>query len=695
MTHDTGATPSDEPIELAHLSDFALGAMTIRPSACEIEIEGAVHKLEPRVMQVLSALARSRDAVVSRDDLIRVCWNGVIVGDDAINRVIGRLRRLSELAPGRAFAIETIAKTGYRLRETAAALRDKRPGRLEAASGLLRKRPRMALVATLCLFLAAIAGALQLRARPAPELPRIVVLPFTVQEDDPRARHLADTTLLAIGEALTSAGIPVVSRSLSERYQGERRAEAYQALRADYIVDGEARFENGRVSVAVRLDEARLGVTLLSETFDAVDAEAGRLPDQIAASIARRVMWTWNLSRLDANRRTKPEVLREFYQVVLRQWREDQIGAYQRARGFAAAYPNDAIAQHAQSIQTGYAFATIPIEELPEAIAAARAADRRARVLAPDNGDSYIAASMLTPPHRWGERESHLRCGVTRDTHAPTTPSFLAQLLLDVGRTREAQAWYEAALARDPFNPNKNLGLLFALETQRVDPAAVNALRARIRRYWPGEAAALARRRFYAIRLDAPLEVERLLNDPEGGAAIEPPGGPTPIRRIARALVTRSQRDILAARRACDAEMSAPAEWYCVSGLAGLGETDQAFRLAETMFPEQRAATPEAEETLWLSRTAVMANTRVLFTPAMATLRADPRFIAVAERIGLLEYWRLAGLAPDFCAAEHAPICAQLAATSAQTTQGAQNASRELVVMSRAARVANACRNAR
>jgi Tol biopolymer transport system component len=65
-------------------------------------------------MQVLVALAQARDAVVSRDDLIARCWEGRIVGEDAINRAIGRLRRLSE-ATG-SFTIETIARVGYRLR---------------------------------------------------------------------------------------------------------------------------------------------------------------------------------------------------------------------------------------------------------------------------------------------------------------------------------------------------------------------------------------------------------------------------------------------------------------------------------------------------------------------------------------------------------------------------------------------------
>lgn len=108
-------------IDLAHVGDFPLGAMLVRPSVREVAYGAASETLEPRVMQVLVALAQAGGAVVSRDDLIVRCWEGRIVGEDAINRVIGRLRRLSELDDGASFAIETIPRVGYRLTAVGAA----------------------------------------------------------------------------------------------------------------------------------------------------------------------------------------------------------------------------------------------------------------------------------------------------------------------------------------------------------------------------------------------------------------------------------------------------------------------------------------------------------------------------------------------------------------------------------------------
>jgi eukaryotic-like serine/threonine-protein kinase len=114
MTTETAWTP----IDLAREADFALGDSCVRPAAREVEAAAGKATLEPRVMQVLVALARQPGSVVSRDELVARCWAGRVVGDDAIHRCIARLRRLAESHGG--FDIETVSKVGYRLMARAA-----------------------------------------------------------------------------------------------------------------------------------------------------------------------------------------------------------------------------------------------------------------------------------------------------------------------------------------------------------------------------------------------------------------------------------------------------------------------------------------------------------------------------------------------------------------------------------------------
>lgn len=111
----TTAEP-DKLIRLADCAPFEIGRITVRPSTREIECDSRQELLEPRVMQVLVALIEARGAVVSRDALVARCWTGRVVGDNAIHRVISKLRAVGRQFADGAFEIETIAKVGYRLR---------------------------------------------------------------------------------------------------------------------------------------------------------------------------------------------------------------------------------------------------------------------------------------------------------------------------------------------------------------------------------------------------------------------------------------------------------------------------------------------------------------------------------------------------------------------------------------------------
>ena len=105
-------------IVLAHQPPFRLGSSVVYPATRELAVGTQRRAIQPRVMQVLVALHRATGEVLSRDDLIRCCWDGVIVGDDAVHRTISHLRVLAaETRSG--FRIDTISRVGYRLVELA------------------------------------------------------------------------------------------------------------------------------------------------------------------------------------------------------------------------------------------------------------------------------------------------------------------------------------------------------------------------------------------------------------------------------------------------------------------------------------------------------------------------------------------------------------------------------------------------
>src|SRR5215831_2322987 len=116
---DEPMTSADESlIDLARVSSFTLGPLEVRPPSRQVVLGERRDVVEPRVMQVLVALARRRGEVVSRDDLIASAWGGRVVGEDAINRAIAGVRRIADAYGG--FAVETVTRVGYRLTEQGA-----------------------------------------------------------------------------------------------------------------------------------------------------------------------------------------------------------------------------------------------------------------------------------------------------------------------------------------------------------------------------------------------------------------------------------------------------------------------------------------------------------------------------------------------------------------------------------------------
>jgi DNA-binding winged helix-turn-helix (wHTH) protein len=107
---------SRDRVVLAHENSFSLGGLFVTPAKRVIDHwDGRCEVLEPRVMQVLVALARVNGSTLTRGDLTELCWEGRVVGEDAICRVISRLRRTARSFADGLFQIETTVRVGYRL----------------------------------------------------------------------------------------------------------------------------------------------------------------------------------------------------------------------------------------------------------------------------------------------------------------------------------------------------------------------------------------------------------------------------------------------------------------------------------------------------------------------------------------------------------------------------------------------------
>lgn len=277
-------------IDLAREPDFALGGARVQPSSRQIAFDGVRETVEPRVMQVLVALSRRRGEVVSRDELIGRCWEGRIIGEDAINRCLAKVRRLTERMEG--VALETIPRVGYRLAGAADPQVNPHP-----RTGKRAARIALGLFAALLLLGALGYGLARWNDRSAP--PTFAVLPFNSLNPGEEMHLFGKSIAAATSASLNRAGLPIASAAPIPATATNNPADVGQALGANYVVSGSVRQDGGVIRAIARVDRVDSRITVYSRVFEAPASEMHRLPDLVAAGMTTAITSRIDTSAID------------------------------------------------------------------------------------------------------------------------------------------------------------------------------------------------------------------------------------------------------------------------------------------------------------------------------------------------------------------------------------------------------------
>src|SRR6185295_646734 len=257
-------------MDLASEPKFRIGGLTIRPSTREVVFAGGRETIEPRVMEVLLVLAQARGEVVSRDRLIEACWDGRAVSEDAINRVISRIRKVSDLTGGKDFTLETIPKVGYRLQtartvDSSAPLFETAPAAPKPAERLNRIALMLGALATLIVAGVAIWW-FWLWQPPPPDAPlTLAVLPFDNLGPPGDDGAIAMGLSREIRNTLSRVrGLRVVSDASSFAVAAENvpAPEIGKRLNADLLIDGSLARQGDAVRLTAELVDGWSGVNL-------------------------------------------------------------------------------------------------------------------------------------------------------------------------------------------------------------------------------------------------------------------------------------------------------------------------------------------------------------------------------------------------------------------------------------------------
>ena len=262
------------PVVLGHVAPFSVGPLRVEPALRRVSNGGGAEEfVQPRVMQVLVALARAQGQVLTRDDLIDSCWGGTIVGDDALNRVVSQVRKLADGIGGGTFSVETVARVGYRLRNrdedsSASIAAPPTTARMEGRNRLRFKSWGWAALAPLLLTLFATGW-------------------WLVQPPNDRQVSLGLGGFQAIGDGI-ERGLPA---SIDQEFRtalGDG-AVALTGARADLILTGAVRRVGDSLRLMTRLEDAASNTTLWTRTQDVPAGDERVVPElaRISTEIVR------------------------------------------------------------------------------------------------------------------------------------------------------------------------------------------------------------------------------------------------------------------------------------------------------------------------------------------------------------------------------------------------------------------------
>lgn len=291
----------------------------------------------------------------------------------------------------------------------------------------------------------------------------------------------------------------------------------------------------------------------------------------------------------------------------------------------------------------------------PQAGAAVESADRAARAaLALDPRDANARLALVTLQRSTldlATNEDRLREILKwAPANIPTLES-LWLLLQSAGRSRDALALIERANAIEPYAASIHFPkaqLLWILgrnaEADRVIDRAMQ--------YWPEHPIVrFARFTIYAYT-GRPRAALAMLNDPKTRPQLYSPDEISLWQVSLAALDQRTSASIAAARSAnLDAVKRNPNRSnIAILVLSALGEIDAAFDVANNFLLFRRPAElrPQAPARQAPVKSTGWRSAPWMFTPPVAPMRADSRFAALCDGIGLSEYWARRGIKPDY-----------------------------------------------
>jgi TolB-like protein/DNA-binding winged helix-turn-helix (wHTH) protein/Flp pilus assembly protein TadD len=531
-------TPS--PTRQPALTDaFRIGDWCVHVSAHQLRKRDKIVRLEPRTMDVLMYLAERAGETVPREQLEDDVWEQRVVGYDALNITISKLRKALEDDPKNPRIIETIPKVGYRFigrmdeasPATESAQIDGREAPGAQASTAEPPRREMLIRASALLVLASLVVAIVWLSPwsaldgdgqagiQSSDKPSIAVLPFDNLSGDPEQEYFSDgITDDLITDLSKISGLTVIARNSVFAYKGKPTdiREIARQLGVRYVLEGSVRKAKDMVRINAQLVDASAGSQLWADRYDGPLADVFTLQDDVTSRIvtALKVRLTRDEQKLAENRGTRNIAA---YDAFLKGWAHllrkppknaaQAVAAFERAvqldpnysRAYAAlaqAYWDNSIDPEF-NILVGPPMHTSGHTGYTAFINAWRYLRHAGET--PSSQAHALSARMLQRQRRFDEAMEAARRAVALGPSDPVAYDVLIETLIYSGQSQQALNLIDESMGLDPHLPGEKLFLkgMAYYSMGRLDEAQSTIRRARSHnpkqaRYAAIEAAALA-----------------------------------------------------------------------------------------------------------------------------------------------------------------------------------------------------------
>jgi TolB-like protein/DNA-binding winged helix-turn-helix (wHTH) protein/Tfp pilus assembly protein PilF len=289
------ATPQPDVVEDA--CAYVFGPFRLVTDQVALLRDGAAIPLRPKSFDVLHYLVRHPQRLVSRDELLRAVWSGVVVTDDSLTQCLIEIRKA--LDDRERSIVRTVPRRGYLFDvpvQVEAAGRPSVAGRGERPAA--RPPSRWTLVALLVLAVAVGATWWRPGAPPTgnsatssvrePPAASIAVLPFTDMSPEGDQEYLGDGIAEEILNLLAQVpGLTVIARTSSFSFKGQQAdiGTIARRLSVAHVLEGSVRKSGDRVRVTAQLVDGADGSHLWSQTFEERLQDVFTTQDQIARNV--------------------------------------------------------------------------------------------------------------------------------------------------------------------------------------------------------------------------------------------------------------------------------------------------------------------------------------------------------------------------------------------------------------------------